>query len=415
MKAEIITIGDEILIGQIVDTNSAYIASALDNIGIKTIQISSIQDNREAILEVLTQAENRSDIIILTGGLGPTNDDITKNTLCDYFQDNFVFREDIYNHIVSLFEKHLNQKPNELNKQQALVPSKAVVLHNKYGTAPGMWFENNSKTIISLPGVPFEMKNLMKNEVLPRLIKTFNRPIIIHKTILTLGVGESSIAEMIKTWEKKLPTDIKLAYLPSPGSVRLRLSTTGTDQARLHAAIDRQVKGLNNLIGNIIVGYEGELSIEETVANLLKKKEKTLSTAESCTGGQIAKMITSMSGASAYFKGGLVTYATESKVSVLQVKQEIIDQFSVVSAPVAESMAVHARKMYQTDYSIATTGNAGPNKGDSDAEVGIVFIAIASENGVISQQFHFGKERVNVIKRASNMALDLLRKEILKN
>src|SRR5690606_19823608 len=215
MKAEIITIGDEILIGQIVDTNSAYIASALDNIGIKTIQISSIQDNREAILEVLTQAENRSDIIILTGGLGPTNDDITKNTLCEYFQDTFVFREDIYNHIVELFEKHVTQKPNELNKQQALVPSKAVVLHNKYGTAPGMWFENNKKVIISLPGVPFEMKNLMQNEVLPRLIKAFNRPVIVHKTILTLGVGESSIAEMIKNWEKDLPTDIKLAYLPS--------------------------------------------------------------------------------------------------------------------------------------------------------------------------------------------------------
>ena len=415
MKAEIITIGDEILIGQIVDTNSAYIASALDNIGIKTIQISSIQDNREAILEVLTQAENRSDIIILTGGLGPTNDDITKNTLCDYFQDNFVFREDIYNHIVELFEKHVNQKPNELNKQQALVPSKAVVLHNKYGTAPGMWFENNKKVIISLPGVPFEMKNLMQNEVLPRLIKTFNRPVIVHKTILTLGVGESSLAEMIKNWENNLPEEIKLAYLPSPGSVRLRLSTTGTDEAMLHAAINRQVKGLNNLIGNIIVGYEGELSIEETVANLLKKENKTLSTAESCTGGQIAKMITKISGASAYFKGGLVTYATESKVSVLGVEQEVIDQFSVVSTPVAESMAVNARKLYQTDFSIATTGNAGPEKGDSNAEVGTVFIAIASENGVISQQFHFGKERVNVIKRASNMAFELLRKEILKN
>lgn len=415
MKAEIITIGDEILIGQIVDTNSVFIASSLDSIGIKTNQITSVQDDREAILEVLSQAENRSDIIILTGGLGPTKDDITKNTLCEYFQDNLVFHKDIFEHIITLFEKHLNQKPNGLNRQQASIPSKAVVLHNKYGTAPGMWFNNNNKIIISLPGVPFEMKKLLQNEVLPRLIKTFNRPVIIHKTILTFGEGESTIAQKIEKWENDLPKEIKLAYLPSLGSVRLRLSTTGTNEAKLHAAINRQVKKLNGFIGDIIVGYEGELTIEETVTALLKKENKTLSVAESCTGGQIAKMITKMSGASHYFKGSMVTYATQSKIDILGISSGIIKKHTVVSSQVAEAMAINVRKMYQSHFSIATTGNAGPEKGDSDAEVGTVFIAIASENGVFSQQFHFGKDRQNVIKRASNMAFELLRKEISKN
>lgn len=415
MVAEIITIGDEILIGQIVDTNSAFIASELSKIGIQVVQITSVQDEKNHILESFANASKRADIVLITGGLGPTKDDITKHTFCEFFEDTLVLNQEALNHIHDLFEKHLNKVPNELNKQQALVPSRAIPLLNKNGTAPGMWMEKDNTVFVSMPGVPYEMKGLMQNEVLPRLQKRFQRPVIVHKTILTTGMGESAIAEIIEDWENNLPQEIKLAYLPSLGRVRLRLSTKGTNEAALHAAIDNQVNYLQKLIGNIMVGFEDETSIEEVVAKLLVKKNKTLALAESCTGGQMAKMITAMEGASAYFKGGFVTYATETKIKILSVPKELIDNHGVVSAEVAEAMALGAKGIYESDYALSTTGIAGPAKGDSNDEVGTVFIGIATPDGVKSEKFNFGNQRGRVIKSASATAFELLRKEILKN
>lgn len=415
MLAEIITIGDEILIGQIIDTNSAYIATELSKIGIQVTQITSIQDDKKHILESLANAEKHADIVITTGGLGPTKDDITKLTLCDYFNDSLVQNEKALQNVYRLFEKHLNRTPNQYNINQANLPSMATALENKFGTAPGMWIEQNNTVFISLPGVPYEMKGLLHNEVLPRLQKQFNRPVIVHKTLLTTGMGESAIAELIEDFENNLPNEIKLAYLPSLGRVRLRLSTKGTNEAALHSAIDTHVKQLHGLIGDIIIGYDEESSIEEVVANLLVKKQQTLSLAESCTGGQMVRKLTKMSGASQYFTGGFVTYATSSKTKVLGVPRELILKHSVVSAPVAEAMAVAAQKLYETDYAISTTGIAGPTKGDANEDVGTVYIGIATPQGVYSEKFSFGKDRARVISDAANKGFELLRKEILKN
>tara|TARA_R110002072_G_scaffold41085_3_gene115804 strand:+ start:39751 stop:40998 length:1248 start_codon:yes stop_codon:yes gene_type:complete len=415
MLAEIITIGDEILIGQIVDTNSAYIAAELNKIGVQVVQITSVQDEKNHILESLSNAEKRADIVLLTGGLGPTKDDITKRTLCDYFEDHLVLNEKALHNIYELFEKHLNRTPNHQNLLQAHLPSKAIALENKFGTASGMWIERNNTVFISMPGVPYEMKGLMQNEILPGLQKKFKRPIIVHKTILTTGMGESAIAEIIEDFENKLPHDIKLAYLPSLGRVRLRLSTKGINEAALHAAIDSHVNQLQGLIGDIIIGYDEETSIEEVVAKLLIKNNQTLSLAESCTGGQMARKITKMSGASNYFAGGFVTYATQSKTNILGVPKEIIDTYTVVSAEVAEAMAKGAKERYGTDYAVSTTGIAGPTKGDANEDVGTVFIGIATPTGVHSEKFNFGKDRQRVITNASNKGFELLRKEILKN
>ena len=415
MLAEIITIGDEILIGQIVDTNATHIAQELNKIGIQVTQITSVQDSKDAITDSLTQANKRVDIVVMTGGLGPTKDDITKHTLCDFFDDTLVQNKDVLNNIHHLFEKHLKQTPNNLNILQSYVPSKATVLTNKLGTAPGMWLEKNDTVFISLPGVPYEMKGLLHNEVIPRLQQKFKRPTLVHKTLLTVGMGESAIANLIEDWENSLPNDIKLAYLPSLGRVRLRLSSKGTDENKLHATIDAQVQSLKNHIGHLIVGVEGENSIEEVVAKLLKDHKKTLSIAESCTGGNIARQITKHPGASQYFRGSTVTYATDTKVSLLGVPETLITTHSVVSAPVAEAMAANVKKLYKTDYAIATTGNAGPSKGDADAKVGTVYIGIATPQKTYATEFHFGSERKKIIYEATQMAFQLLRKEILKN
>lgn len=415
MFAEIITIGDEILIGQIVDTNSAFISQELNKIGVQVVQITSVPDEKNTILQTFQNATTRAQIVLITGGLGPTKDDITKKTLCEFFDDKLVMNQEALSNVHELFEKHLKRTPNKLNEQQALVPSRAVVLQNKYGTAPGMWMEKNDVVFVSLPGVPYEMKALLQNEVVPRLQQRFQRPFIVHKTILTMGMGESAIAEIIEDWENNLPEAVKLAYLPSLGRVRLRLSSKGMNESAIHAAIDHQVNGLKKLIGDIIVGYEGESAIEEVVANLLKAKGQTLSVAESCTGGQIAKQITTHPGASQYFTGGVVTYATESKTTLLGIAESLIKKHNVVSAQVAEAMALSVKNIYHTDFAISTTGIAGPDKGDGDEDVGTVYIGIATPENVFSEKFNFGNHRSAVIKRAANTALELLRKEILKN
>lgn len=415
MFAEIITIGDEILIGQIVDTNSVFIAKELNRIGVSVYQITSVQDDREHILQALADAKTRAQIVIVTGGLGPTKDDITKHTFCEYFQDTLVRDEAVLAHVEHLFEKYITTtKISEINRDQALILTKAKALHNAYGTAPGMWIKEDGVVYVSLPGVPFEMKNLMKDQVIPKLVSEFERPYILHKTLVTYGLGESAIAEKIEDWENNLPSFIKLAYLPNLGKVRLRLTAKGTDKDKIAEAVDAEMKKLYPLIGAIIFGFEDDENIEEVVAKLMVAKKFSLATAESCTGGKIAQRITALPGASAYFKGSVVSYATETKIEVLKVPQAIIDVHSVVSAEVAELMAQNVKKLLNTDFAIATTGNAGPTKGDSDAEVGTVYIAVASPKGVISEKFMMGNHRERIVQKAVNKAFELLQKEILK-
>lgn len=415
MKAAVVTVGDEILIGQIVDTNSSYIAKALDKIGIGVFEMFSISDDRHHILNTLAYLQNRVQVVIVTGGLGPTKDDITKTTFCEYFDDHLVRNEAVEAHVVELIEKVLKRPASQMNRDQALVPSKAVVLHNQVGTAPGMWMKKADTVYISLPGVPYEMKHILDNEVLPRLVAEYERPYIVHKTIMTYGQGESVVAERIEDWENNLPSFIKLAYLPSPGKVRLRLTARGTDEAALKDAVEAEVIKLHAIIADIIVGMDEDETIEVILGRKLKELGRTVSAAESCTGGRIGQMLTSVPGSSAYFKGSAVTYATESKIKVLGVEQQLIDIYSAVSAKVAESMALRAKKMFCSSYAVATTGNAGPAKGDADADVGTVFIAVATPNGVFSEKFDFGQPREKVIARASEKALELLYKEILKN
>ncbi|RDI11139.1 CinA family nicotinamide mononucleotide deamidase-related protein [Flavobacterium sp. AG291] len=415
MKAAVVTIGDEILIGQIVDTNSAYIAKALDKIGIAVLETRSISDERTHILETLAYFQNRVDVVIVTGGLGPTKDDVTKESFCEYFDDHLIRNEELEAHVVALIAKAMKRPASQMNKDQALVPSHARILYNEVGTAPGMWMERGDTVFISLPGVPYEMKYIIDNAVIPALIEKYERPYIIHKTIITHGQGESLVAERIEEWENNLPEFIKLAYLPNPGRVRLRMSARGTDEALLQNAIDAEAEKLKVLIGDIIVGFDEGETIEVVLGKLLKDKGKTLAVAESCTGGKIAQMITSVAGSSAYFKGSAVTYATEAKVNILKVEQQLIDVFSVVSSQVAENMALKAKQLFGSDYAVSTTGNAGPLKGDSAVEVGTVFIGIATPKGVYSERLDLGQPREKVIERASNKALEKIYHEILKN
>ena len=415
MKAAIITIGDEILIGQIVDTNSGFIAKSLDKIGIDIHEMISISDNKKHILETFATLQNQVDLVLITGGLGPTKDDITKHTFCEYFEDQLVRNEEVEKHVIELIEKAMNRPASQMNKDQALVPSKCTVLHNAVGTAPGMWMKKENTVYISLPGVPYEMKYILENGIIPKIVKEYQRPYIIHKTILTYGQGESLVAERIEDWENNLPEFIKLAYLPSPGRVRLRLSARGIDKELLEKKINENVLSLTQLIGDIIVGYEEDETIEVMLGRLLTSKKATLATAESCTGGKIAQVITSVPGASNYFKGSVVSYATETKISVLGISPDIIKEHSVVSFEVAKQMALAVKKMMNTDYAIATTGNAGPSKGDGNSEIGTVFIAIATPTDLIVEEFNFGQPRVKVIDRSVNKAFEMLQKEILKN
>ena len=414
MKAAIVTIGDEILIGQIVDTNSSYIAKALDKIGIATHEMLSISDDKQHILDTFNSLQNKVDVVIVTGGLGPTKDDITKKTFCDYFDDTLVENEAVLLHVKSIIEGFYKRPITQINREQALVPTKAKVLFNQAGTAPGMWMEKDNTVFISLPGVPYEMKYLVDNEVIPNLVQKFERPYIVHQTIMTYGRGESMIAEQIEEWEDNLPDFIKLAYLPSPGKVRLRLTARGTNEELLKNEIKQQVEKLDLLIHDIIVGYNEDEPIEVVLGRLLTEKKITISTAESCTGGKIAATLSSVSGASNYFKGSVVSYATQTKINVLGIANEAVVKYGVVSAEVATEMAKSAQKIMASDYAIATTGNAGPTKGDEAAELGTVFIAIATPNGVFVEEFNFGQPREKVIDRAVSKALELIYKEILK-
>jgi nicotinamide-nucleotide amidase len=375
----------------------------------------SISDNKQHILDTFAKLQNQVDLVIITGGLGPTKDDITKKTFCDYFEDTLVENKEVLAHVTQLIESIFKRPITQMNRDQALVPTKCHVLFNKMGTAPGMWMKKENTVFISLPGVPYEMKYLVENEIIPKVVREYNRPYIIHKTILTYGQGESLVAERIEDWENNLPEFIKLAYLPAPGRVRLRLSARGTDKEILEKAIEENVNSLTKIIGDIIVGFDDSETIEVVIGKLLAQKQLTIATAESCTGGSIASLLTSVAGSSSYFKGSVVSYATEAKEAVLGIPHELIEKHSVVSAQVAEKMALQAKKMFKTDFAIATTGNAGPSKGDSDATVGTVFIALATPQMVVVEEFNFGEPREKVILRAVNKSLEILQKEILKN
>lgn len=415
MKAVIVTIGDELLIGQVVDTNSVYIARKLEAIGCSIVEKVAVGDTVEAISGTLERYQNKADLVILTGGLGPTKDDVTKKTFAHYFDDELVWNEEVYVHVKKLIEDYYQRPITEMNRQQAFVPSKCRVLFNEAGTAPGMLMTREETVFISLPGVPFEMRYLMDHQVLPYVKEVFKLDAIVHKTVLTVGIGESLLAEQIEKWEEDLTfLNIKLAYLPQLGQVRLRLSKTGTDLEDIVKEMDGKIEELKLLIPEYFVGVSDADSLFDELVPLLKAANITIATAESCTGGSIASKLASVEGASVYFKGGAVTYATESKVSVLGVPHSAIERYTVVSEEVAREMAMGARSLYKVDVAVATTGNAGPLKGDSDAEVGTVCIALATATEVHSYTFNFGQPRSKVIQ-ASIEKVWLLLYKYLKN
>ena len=413
MKTEIITIGDEILIGQIVDTNSAWMGQQLNLNGIEVYQVTSVHDNHAHIIKALADAEKNVDLVLITGGLGPTKDDITKDCLCEYFGTELVYYPEVFEYIQSLLTSR-NVTINQLNRDQALMPASCTILQNSAGTASGMWFEQNGTIFVSMPGVPFEMEAIMTEEVFPRLIKRGIMQSIVHKTILTYGLAESMLAEKIERWESALPDYIKLAYLPSALTVRLRLSAYGTDKSMLAAQIDQQVQELLKIIPEYVFGFDDD-NMALIIGRMLVKFCHTLAVAESCTGGNIAHSITSNAGSSEYFKGGVVAYSNEIKSKLLKVPSSMIETYGAVSQQVAESMAVGAQNALNADFSIATTGIAGPDGGSTDKPIGTVWIAVAGPSGVKSEKFIFRHNRERNIIRSTQSALDLLRKLILND
>lgn len=415
MKCEVISIGDELLIGQTINTNASWIGEELNNLGFNIAHGAVISDNKEDIISALNIASSRSDIIIITGGLGPTKDDITKHTLTKYFNTSLELKKDIETSIIAYF-KSVNRPILKSNLDQALLPKSCQVLSNSRGTASGMWFEKNNIIFISLPGVPYEMKGIMQEHVFPKLLsKIGGETVVVNKTIRTHGMGESFLAEIIKSWEDNLGSDnIKLAYLPSPGIVKLRLSVVGLDQLILEKKLDNAIDELKALIPDQIYGY-GNATLEGVVGELLKDKDQTLSTAESCTGGSVAKMLTSISGSSSYFNGSIVSYTNQSKVDLLNVNTIDIEKFGAVSQEVVEQMAANIRVKFNSDYGISTSGIAGPSGGTKEKPVGTVWIAVANKNRIISKKLKLGYNRERNIHVSSLSVLNLLRLELLKN
>lgn len=413
IKATIITIGDEILIGQIVDTNSVSIAKRLNAAGITVEEKLSIGDDAEQIATTLKRAHTQSQIVIITGGLGPTKDDITKHTLARIFSSQLIENKAVAEHV----EKMLAVRSiafNALNRSQAMVPECCTVLFNHHGTAPGMWFEEGDHVTISLPGVPFEMEHLMEDEVMPRLKAHYSLHANIHRTMITSGIAESILAERIAEWEDALPKGVKLAYLPSPNIVRLRLSTYDSeDGVAARKRIDELFNQLYKIIPNNIVGYE-DASVQQLVHQLLTERGKTLAVAESCTGGTIASRFTAMAGSSAYFLAGVVAYANEAKRDILGVNYDDIMRYGAVSEQVARQMAEGARRITGADYAIATTGIAGPTGGTTQKPVGTVWIAVATPQGTIATLRPSGTDRSQIINRASAYAIEMLYKELKK-
>jgi nicotinamide-nucleotide amidase len=413
MLAEIITIGDEILIGQIVDTNSAWMAQQLNLIGIKVKQVTSVSDDADHIVEALAFAQKRAKIILITGGLGPTKDDITKYTLARYFNMGFRRDEETLKHIEGIFER-LKRPMIDLNRQQADVPDGCTVIQNKNGTAPCMWFESDGNIIVCMPGVPFEMMYLMQDEILPRLKNAYKLPFIVHKTILTANIGESFLATEIESIENNLPPHIKLAYLPKLGQVRLRLSATGEDEQLLINEVEQSAQLIINKIRPYVVA-ENDIALEKAVLDMMEGKGLTLSTAESCTGGYIAHLITKHPGSSVVYKGGAVVYSNDLKQSVLGVSKTTLESYGAVSEPTVREMAQGALDHFKTDYAVSVSGIAGPGGDTPDKPVGTVWIAVASKQGIVSKLFKFGNKRVQNIERSASAALMMILNELKRN
>jgi len=411
VKVEIITIGDEILIGQIVDTNSAWMATQLNKYGFELAQITSVHDKEDHIIESMEMALKRADVILFTGGIGPTNDDITKQTLTKFFQTKLVFNESVIRNIEQLFSTRPNFVINELTRAQAMVPENCIVIQNPVGTAPITWFEKDGKVIVSMPGVPYEMKHAMSSEIIPRLHNHFKTPVLIHKTVQVYGYGESILALKIADWENELPEYISLAYLPNSGIVKLRLSGLMDNSLELEFIMNQHIDKLHQILGSSIVAFE-DIPIEQLVGNMLKSKGLMVVTAESCTGGNIAHQFTSIPGSSEFFKGSVVAYSNEIKTNVLNVSQDDLEKFGAVSQSVVEQMAVGVRKLMKADLAVSTSGIAGPTGGTEEKPVGTVWISVSSESELISREFHFGPLREQNILRASQAAL-LMLKEII--
>lgn len=411
VKAEVITIGDEILFGQITDTNTQWISTELTNIGIRTTRKSSVGDEEQAILDILQEAETRADVILITGGLGPTKDDITKKTLCKYFDTELYINEDALAIITSFFVKR-GRPMTELNRQQAALPKNSTYIANHWGTAPGMWFERNDKVFISMPGVPFEMKSLMTNTLLPKLQAFFETPVIHHKMLRTVGIGESFLAERIADWEDNLPPHIKLAYLPSFGQVKLRLTATGSDLEQLRKDNQAEVDKVLPLIKDHVFGYDNE-EMETVIGQLLKERNQTVATAESCTGGYVSHLITKVAGSSQYFIGGVVSYSNDIKINELGVKPETLAAHGAVSEQTVIEMAEGVRQRLKTTYGIAASGIAGPDGGTDEKPVGTIWIACAGPSGTVTHKLQLGKYREQNIQYTSIYLLNLLRKQIL--
>ena len=409
--AEIITIGDELLIGQVIDTNSAWIGQKLNEIGIKVKQITTVSDDREHLLKAFDEAQCRANVVLITGGLGPTKDDLTKKTLCEFFGVGLVFHPPSFEIISDLF-KARGREITETNKLQAMVLENCTVLMNKNGTAPGMWMEHNQTIFVSMPGVPNEMKGLMENEVIPRFKERFKLDPILHRTILTQGIGESFLSDLIEKWELALPSYIKLAYLPGAGILRLRLTASGKSETLLNAELDSQIKELKELSGEYIFGIESN-TLEEIIGNLLIENHKTLGTVESCTGGFLAHKITSIGGSSAYYQGSILPYSNTLKMNLLKVEPSLIDKHGAVSKEVVSKLAESGKKILNTDYCIATSGIAGPTGGSVEKPVGTVWIAIAHPSGTMAWKVQLGTNRLRIISETALHALNGLRKLIL--
>lgn len=411
MKATIVTIGDEILIGQIVDTNSVSIAKKLNNIGITIAEKLSIGDSKEAIISTLQRAMQSSEVVIITGGLGPTKDDITKHTLAQMFNSQLIYNDTEGEHVRTLLARR-GIEFTELNRGQAMLPECCTVLHNAHGTAPGMWFDTpEGGVVVSLPGVPFEMEHLMEDEVIPRLKKRYTLQSIVHSTLITRGIPESILAERISSWEDALPDYLHLAYLPAPNVVRLRLSAYDVEKEHASREIESRFNDLRKIIGDNIVGYKGS-SVEAQIHDILIKRGKSLAIAESCTGGMIASKFTAMAGASNYLLGGVVAYSNDVKCNILGVNRDDIECFGAVSEVVALEMAEGVRRITGADYAIATTGIAGPGGGSKHKPVGTVWMAIATPNGSRAMMRNSGTDRGQIISRASAYAIEMLYEEI---
>lgn len=417
MRAELLTIGDEILIGQITNTNSVWMAQELNKIGINVVRMTSVSDEQTEITNAMDDAGKRADIVLITGGLGPTKDDVTKDTFCKYFETELVLDKDVLQDVTDFFAKR-NKTVSETNKKQAEVPKTCRVIRNHNGTAPGMWMEKNNTIYISMPGVPYEMKEMMTNEILPDFKNRYSLPFIYHKTILTQGIGESVLADLISDWEDNLKQNqISLAYLPSPGMVRLRLSSKGTDRDQLHQIIESEIEKVKPLIEKFIYGYEEygkeQPRLEEILGSILKEKKIKLALAESCTGGYISHLITSVAGSSEYYNGGVVPYHNEFKHNLLNVDHSIFENHGAVSEECVRSMIKGIKEKFNANAAIAVSGIAGPSGATPDKPVGTTWIAVSYNNDIISKKYIFGDNRQRNIQMTAITALNMLRKLIL--